>query len=545
MNISWRDSTSWRQTGLLPRLRLGALVVLLPWLALLGGCASLPDAPRAPVAPSQAFDRPLDTALGRAHAAALQHHPGQSGYRIIDDGASALMTLAALADLAERSIDLKYYIFAADATGHFLLRQLVAAADRGVRVRLLLDDFPLAYDDAALADLAAHPHIEVRLFNPFPTRARWTRPFQLVAHLDRLGRRMHSKLFAVDGQVAVLGGRNIGNHYMEGNGPTNFRDIDILASGPVVANLLKSFDAFWNHPLAVPVEAFATADANAQSPWRSHPAEGETGTEAYGPRIEYATRRAEFVERLLDGTSLIRAHGQAFAELPERETTPAGRAGSRVFRALAQARRDARQEIVYAAAYFVPGNGGVRTLTDLAARGVRVRVLTNSLASTDVVAVHAGYARYRAALLAGGVELFEYRAEARRPAPPGGHRLRPGSSESALHSKAIIYDRHKLWIGSANYDPRSRRLNAELGLLIDSPALAHELLALLEHDLAPEHSWRLALEPADEPGAPPRIVWHGTDGGRPVAHRHEPGARLARHLGMLFFSLLPGIESQI
>jgi putative cardiolipin synthase len=188
-------------------------------------------------------------------------------------------------------------------------------------------------------------------------------------------------------------------------------------------------------------------------------------------------------------------------------------------------------------AYFVPGERGARLFTDMAARGVRVRILTNSLASTDVPAVHAGYSRYRKTLLAGGVELHEYRPDASRPAPSG-HRMRLGRSESALHAKVIVHDRSVVWIGSANFDPRSRRLNTEAGLLIESRELAGRLLQTIERDFDASHSWRLLLE-TDPVDAAPRITWNGVQDGQVVRLDHEPNVGLLRQLGVLLFSLLP------
>ena len=210
--------------------------------ASVAGCATFRDDYTAP--PSQAFDRPEQTTIGQAFAGTQAQRPGLSGFRLINNGVSALMTRAALADLAERSIDVQYYIFDPDETGAFLLERLIAAAQRGVRVRLLLDDYLLAMDDATLAKIDAHPNIEVRIFNPYRDRARWSRTLQMFFHLDRLGHRMHNKIFAVDGQIGVLGGRNISNHYMEGEADSNFRDIDLLTTGPILRDVEKSFDAF-------------------------------------------------------------------------------------------------------------------------------------------------------------------------------------------------------------------------------------------------------------------------------------------------------------
>lgn len=505
-------------------------------VVLLSGCASIRSDFQA--TPSTAFDRPAETALGRAHAAPQAEAPGLSGFRLLNNGVSALMTRAALADLAERAIDVQYYIFDADEVGSFLLDRILAAADRGVRVRMILDDYLIGFDEATLARIDAHPNVELRIFNPYRDRARWSRQLQMLFNLDSLGRRMHNKIFVVDGQAGVMGGRNISNHYFEGEGDANFRDIDLLVAGPAALEAGRIFDAFWNSPIVVPVAAFGHVDAAAGEAELA--AIRDRGRGGSGPSVEYSQRKAEYVRRILGAEGMLWARGQAIGEPPVRQAAEAAKPSSEVARAMAIARQNSTREVVYEAAYFVPGTRGVEVLTALTARGVRVRVLTNSLAATDVIAVHAGYAPYREALVAGGVELHEYRPDADRPTPAGGHRVRLGRSESALHAKIAIYDRKLVWVGSANFDPRSRRLNTEAGLLIESPPLAERLLAGIVKDFSPQHSWRLTLEGGDNPSR--RLVWNGERDGKPVRLEHEPDAGFWRSLGVALYSLLPGLE---
>ncbi len=506
-------------------------------LASLAGCATIRGDYVAQ--PSQAFDRPQETALGRAYAAGQAERPGLSAFRLINNGVSALLTRAALADLAERSLDIQYYIYDPDETGAFLLERIQAAAERGVRVRIILDDYLLGLDDASLARIDAHPNVEVRIFNPYRDRMRWSRPLQMLFNLDRLGRRMHNKVFVADGQIGILGGRNISNHYMEGEAEANFRDVDLLASGPVVGEALRSFDAFWNSEIVVPVAAFEARPADNDDALHFDRLRAEAAA-GRGPYAEYGQRKPDFVRRLLAGESMIWARGRAIAEPPVRQREGEAKPSAEIARALAIARQNARKEVTYAVAYFVPGERGVQLLSELAGRGVRVRVLTNSLAATDVVAVHAGYSKYREGLLAGGVELYEYRSDARRP-EPGGHRLRLGSSGSALHAKVVVHDRRLVWVGSANFDPRSRRLNTEAGLLIESEELAERLLSSIEWDFSPRNSWQLGLE-KDPQGGSRRLTWNGERDGKIVNLAQEPDAGLLRHLGVLFYSILPGVE---
>lgn len=522
--------------------RTASIALLLLLAALASGCASVREDVRGE--PSQAFDEPRRTTLGRSYAAAEARNPGLSGFRLLNNGVTALLTRGALADLAERSIDLQYYIYDADETGAFLLERLIAAADRGVRVRMILDDYLLGLDDQTLATIDAHRNIEIRIFNPFRDRARWSRSLQMFFRLDTLGRRMHNKVFAVDGQVAILGGRNISNHYFEGEADANFRDIDLIAGGPVVGEVGRNFDAYWNSSIVVPVAAFGAARA------------GEArGGEAYarfealrvqaraesGAFAEYRRRKPEIIQRLLaDPAEMIWARGRAIAEPPVRQQQGAEKSSSEIARALAIARQNTQREMTYEVAYFVPGKRGVEVMSELAARGVKVRILTNSLASTDVVAVHAGYARYREGLVAAGIALHEYRPDATRPEPQG-HRMRMGSSASALHAKVVIHDRKLVWVGSANFDPRSRHLNTETGLLIESPALAERILAGMERDFQPQYSWKLALE-TDPQTQARSLTWTGEREGRPLLLRSDPDASLWRRLEAGMYSLVPGLE---
>jgi putative cardiolipin synthase len=517
-----------------------AAVALL--VAAITGCVTLRD--DFPATPSYAFDHPADTTLGRAFVADEALHPGQSGYRLINGGVSALMTRAALADLAEHAIDVQYYIYDPDAAGVFLLERLIAAATRGVRVRILLDDFRLGFEDAALAKLIdAHPQIEIRVFNPFPNRSRWSRPLQLAFHLRRLGMRMHNKGFVADGQIAIVGGRNISNNYFEADEVSNFRDLDIFASGPIVRDVSMQFDEDWNSPVAVPVAALGVTLAE-RAGRNEFEEPSRFADDTHGPHAEYARRKPEFVKRILaGGAELIWAKGEAVAEQPMRESAdPAGSAKVRstILRTLAGVRKETRSEVVMVMAYYIPGKRGLELISELAARGVRVRILTNSLASTDVIAVHASYSTYRPALLAAGIELHEYRADAQRPTARG-NLMDTGSSRSALHSKVIVYDRKMVWIGSANSDPRSRRINTEDGLLIESEILAEQLLKGLEQDFSPQESWRLTLA-AEGVSNAQQITWNGEQDGKPVHMKEEPGGGLLRALSKLFYAIMPNIE---
>lgn len=510
-----------------------ALVGML--LLLLSACASIREEYAA--TPSQAFDRPEETKLGRAYAEAQSRHPGLSGFRLINNGSSALLTRAALADVAERSIDFQSYIYDDDDIGKFLLERLIAAADRGVRVRMLLDDQELGLNDSLLVLINSHPNIEVRTFNPFPDRTRWSRWFQLLSRLEHLGKRMHNKVFAVDGHAAILGGRNISNRYFEGQSDSNFRDFDLVAFGPIVKQVSAHFDEYWNSSIAVPVAAYPEGVGDRRLADYAKELR-ESADPEIGPFAEYRSRSAEFEQRVLKGQDdLIWATGTAVAEPPIRQKAGETKSSSEIARTLAIVRQNAKTEMTVETAYFVPTQRGVEVLADLVKRGVRVRILTNSLASTDVVPVHAGYARYREALLDAGVELHEYRTDA--PRPTGVRQLlRVGRSESALHAKAIVFDRRMVWIGSANFDPRSRRLNTEDGFLIESEALAKRVLDTMERDLGPENSWRVTLEKDPDSGQK-RLYWTGLRNGQMIRLEDEPDVTRGRKASLRVYSLIP------
>ena len=500
---------------------------------LAGGCASIQ--PGFQAVPSHAFDAPAQTRLGRQFAADEARHAGQSGFRLINNGVSALMTRAAMSDAAERSLDLQTYIFEADESGCFLLERVLAAAARGVRVRMLVDDYVRGMPDKLLHFLDAHPQIEVRMFNPYPGRADWTRSVQMIFDLASLGRRMHNKMFLVDAQIGILGGRNIGNHYFEAHGDANFRDVDVFASGSIVRQAGGNYDRYWNSDIVIPVAAFPPAE-----PMTSLADVCAAPSAEAGPQVEYQRSAAEFRNRVTSSDGLVWARGTAVAETPVRNSASRSLGASSIALIHGRARREVKQEMLMAVAYFVPGQQGVKLLTDLAARGVRVRVLTNSLASTDVVAVHSGYVRYREPLLAGGVELHEYLYDSARPAPAA-HRMRLGTSASTLHAKVAIYDRRLLWIGSANFDPRSARINTETGVMIESAELAARIAGSLERDLSPAQSWKLVLQYNAGAGRY-QIAWSALRAGAPVVFAHEPDASLWRHLAVGFYSLIPGLE---
>lgn len=486
-----------------------------------------------------------DTTLARAFAAARAAHPGQSGVAILEDGPLAWLSRVALADVAERSLDVQYYIYDADQSGLILLQRLTAAADRGVRVRLLIDDNNNVGRDLQLARIDRHPNIEVRVFNPSRFRSRWTRPLQYLTDLDRSNRRMHNKIYAVDGEVAIVGGRNIGDNYFNFDRERpNFRDVDLLVAGPAAADISRAFDRYWNSEWAYPAGALV-----AGTPARADATRLVRALDAYvAQHDEYRRAFPDAKRDYLDG--LLRAHENlVWARVDvvvddPGKIEPDARVESRVAQRLNAQWRAASGELLIESAYFVPRRAGLARFAEALDKGVAISVLTNSLSSTDVVAVHAGYAKRRRELLRMGVKLYEFQREAapdrrpRRGVRDRSQLLDGHSSEASLHSKVMVFDRQVAWVGSFNLDPRSRSLNTEIGLFVYSPVVARRLAELVLANFEPERSWQVQLEHG-------RLVWRGTKDGVPVVEYHDPDTTLPVRALVRTLSLLPGLDAML
>lgn len=514
-------------------------LALVAVMALLGGCVTLrSDYVRSP---SSALPAVYDTDSGRYVRAELDRHPGKCGFRLLVSGMDALMSRIWLIDHARHSIDLQYFIFENDATGRLVAQRLLAAADRGVRVRLLLDDITLKNEDRLLGALAAHANLDVRVFNPFRTRAPSlpSKLVQLALEGRRLNRRMHNKSMIVDGFVAVIGGRNIGDAYFEASGDSNFRDLDVLAIGPVVGEAARAFDLYWNSNAAYPMQAYPSArDDKANLAQLRPQLSGEVRAFA---QSDYAQAMLEELPNGATGDRPGRwvwGEGTLLVDQPAKIEADHDEPTLRIGPKISQAMDGAQRELLLITAYLVPSRRGVRYLTALERRGVAVRLLTNSVASTDDAAAESGYTRARRALLEGGVELHEL-----RPSPGAHpHPTRPSRSGgvSTLHAKAIVVDRRFVFIGSMNLDQRSALLNTEMGVLVDSPVLAGQVAQFFEQAVDPASAYRVQLEREDEESAHrERLTWSWDDHGHPMISHREPDARLWRRLEVDALRLLP------
>lgn len=513
------------------------------WLAiglilLMTACAALPQAER-PV--THAYTDTADTKLARALAAQLSLHPGQSGFYPLLQGVDAFTARIALTRDAQKSLDLQYYIYHEDTTGMVLLGELLAAAERGVRIRLLLDDVHTEGKDEVLAILDSHPNIEVRLFNPFANRsARW---LDFLGDFSRINRRMHNKSMTADNQVTIVGGRNIGDEYFSAKSDLDFSDLDLFAIGPIVKEVSKSFDDYWNSPLAYPASAFADIKP------------GKADVQALRAQIDDEVKKLRSTPyvRALEQTDLAKELGRGpppsywgkarvIVDPPEKMSMPPERNRTLVISKLATVLDQAQKELILVSPYFIPGDDGVRWIGGMVKRGVQVTVITNSFAATDVTAVHAGYTAYRRKLLKAGVKLYEMKPIVYRDKSLRGRQLGlSGSSRSSLHAKAYMMDRRVLFVGSLNLDGRSALLNTELGVVLESEALCKALYENAWKELL-DVSYRVQLV-RDQYGDE-EIVWDTHEEGKDVRFDSEPGMGMLDHLMQGVLRLLP-VEDQL
>ncbi|WP_343116675.1 phospholipase D family protein [Ostreiculturibacter nitratireducens] len=458
-----------RPRRLLRWLRRLAFVVAIAALGVLAARLSFPLPPLDGRVPSQAIAASESTALGAGISLVAAEHPGLSGVASLRRGPDAFGARVTLARAAESSIDAQYYIWQRDVTGFLLLDELRAAAERGVRVRLLLDDVGTAGLDAELAALDALPNFEVRLFNPFTLRT--LRSAGYLFDVVRLNRRMHNKAFTVDGAVTIVGGRNVGDIYFARAAEGHYSDFDVLAVGPAAAEVSTDFDAYWASASAYPVNLLVEPSEGGLDSLREAVAgaASDPAAEVFLDAVEAST----LVPGLKAGAAgLDWVAARLLSDDPAKALGLAGKDEILMARLSEEMGRSARG-LDLISAYFIPGRRGAALLAGLAEQGLRVRILTNSLESTDVPPVHSGYVEYRDELLDAGVELYEMKSTT-VPREDADHFGVLASATSSLHAKVLTIDGERVFVGSFNFDPRSFFLNCEMGILIDSVAIASE-----------------------------------------------------------------------
>jgi putative cardiolipin synthase len=506
---------------MLQTLRLPLLLLSL----LLAGCASVDfDYPREA---SSAISADIDGRLAQIIDQRALSHPGESGFYLLSDGIEALSARLVLAKRAQHSIDVQYYLIKKDEIGYAFIGALLHAAERGVRVRLLLDDIFTSGQDPGLVAMQAHPNIEVRLFNPFAYRS--LRALNIFS-ATRLNRRMHNKLFVVDNHVAIIGGRNIASEYFAGRQDFNFGDLDALMIGPVVPETSAMFDAYWNHPKALPAVAVIKqrtdiSATNVALRERTAKAISDLRNTPYVDALEDSVQR--FVRQ--DEDVFTWAPYEFIYDSPDKAVRSQAENADSIVTPLRQQVLAAQSELVIASPYFVPLAATIDTMAELGDRGVDVQVITNSLAANNHPIVHSGYAPKRPALLAAGVTLYEFKPDAKIS---GSRRAGLNAQAGTLHTKAFVVDRKSLFLGSFNWDPRSVFINTEMGVIVHSAELAGDVMERTERNL-PKVSYQVRTGPKGE------LRWHEQLEQGEKIWTHEPHTGWFKRFWVGLAGLLP------
>lgn len=524
--------------------------LLLVWglMGGLSGCVSL-KAPAANEITAPYEPVVKKTALSERFRPALGLHSGMSGFRIVNAGIEGLLIRIELIDRAQDSLDLQYYIFRCDDSGKRLQEALVRAADRGVHVRIISDDGETVKGDEKLLLLAAHPGIEVRMFNPFHYRGhnRFLRAVDFLFYKSRLDYRMHNKLMVVDGAVALTGGRNIGDQYFQVDPSSQFGDDDVLAVGPVVSRLETEFAEYWNSPIVVSASRLMLhkVDSNTLARYRRELAAPHPLLELYATAFDERLRAGEPLrEFLADDSMLTWADATLIYDSPEKKKVRQGeRAGGLIYPRIAERIGTTHSQLWIVTPYLIPTPSELQLLSQEVAHSVDVRILTNSLMSAPDIVAQAGYARHRPELLENGVKLYEIRSNLGNTRGSGETRKIAKFGTYALHAKLFVFDHASVFIGSLNLDQRSVRLNTEMGLIIDSDTMASTVIARFNELANPDNAYEVALDDPPHHSAP-RLVWRTREKGEMVTYGIEPGRSSWQRIEMRLLSFLP-LDSEL
>lgn len=507
-------------------------------------CSTLPPGADYPRTVTAALVQPEKTTLGNSLRAATLEHEGQSGFRFLSRGTDGFLTRMQMINAAEKTLDLQYFIFRGDDTGRMLTDAALRAADRGVRVRLLLDDGETIAGDEQVTALTAHHSIEIRVFNPFAYRghSNFLRATEFIFNVSRLDYRMHNKLMVVDNSVALMGGRNVGDQYFQVDTEAQFADDDIFVVGPIASQLSGTFDEFWNNPLSIPIEALSASETSHGALKERRKLSTEEPPEVQADGIDYAARVAtgEPLAGMVSGRlPVVWAHARLISDSPDKKNVENGAmVGRLMHRPVAAAALAAQSELLMITPYLIPGEEGMEMFSDLRSRNVRIRILTNSLEASSVLLAHSGYMRYRVPLLLNGVELHEIRSRLGNARGSGQTTAMSRHGNYSLHAKMFVFDRQELFVGSMNFDQRSMHLNTEIGLIIDSPELAEEIAKRFEAMVRPVNSYQLLLRP-HEGEDEPKLTWHTEEAGKVVEYEIEPAQNDWQRLEATWLSVLP------
>ncbi len=508
-------------------------ILLLVYVILSYGCTTLPTVERTA---SYALTDTGNTPLGQQTDKQAKRHPGKSAIVLLDTGREAFNSRIALADAAEASLDAQYYIWNADTTGRLLADRLLRAAERGVRIRLLLDDYGVGNKDNALFALDTHANVQVRVYNPFSEGFRsglpkWT---TLATGFGRLNRRMHSKTYIVDNSFAIVGGRNIGDEYFDARQDMNHRDRELLAAGPVVTNVNKQFDEMWNSQWSIPISALVSFKLSPDELQQKYLGLSEFARDVNNrpyPLPDHEDQRQQLIDNWFATATWAPAE---FVYNPPEITGGDEVKGTVIADHLIKLLNAAQSEILVESAYFIISDELLQQVGPLLEKNIRIEALTNSLVTTDVWTIHAGYTRNRKEIIRRGIGLYEFRPDAAScKRLVENQQLDCADFEFSLHSKSVVFDRKVVYVGSFNLNPRSRYLNTETALIVHDPALAERIAQDIEENMQPENSWHVLL---DEAG---RLQWHARTDGENTVETHEPDTGLWLRFKSFIFSLFP------
>ena len=502
------------------------------------GCSTLPQHIQTPsLQPTIQIDT-SKTTLAQIIQPLQQQNPNLTGYHILYEPLSALAARLQLIEQAEKTLDLQYYIWDNDKVGALALHALIQAADRGVKVRLLIDDNNAKATEGIFLALAQHPNIQVKLFNPYHFRK--YRALDMLLDLKRINRRMHNKSFIVDHQVALIGGRNMTNQYFNVSNNYQFADVDVMLVGQAVADISDSFDEYWNDDYAYNVQEVVDPDAHHLS-YASLKQQLDTYYQkATVQNYLNLTNQTQVIDQLIhQNLPLDWVKAKVVQDSPDKVRAKAKKEEHLNFQLINHLEKP-EKNIDFVSAYFVPEKKGAKILEDLAQNGVEVRVLTNSFKANDVPVVHAFYSKYRQELLESGVQLYEFLPTLNKEdldqytdalAKKAKVNVK-GLSRSSLHAKLMTLDDKQVFIGSFNFDPRSSYLNTEIGVLLNSPKLAHTIHTTMNQHLN-QYAYKLILD------ANKKIHWqHQTPKGT-IIYRKEPQMKWWQKVGLKIVSWLP------
>jgi len=520
-------------------------------IILLSACAQLPTNFEAP--PSYALTDTDNTILGKKAKDVLGDNTKDSSMYLIDDGVDAFVARVALLVLAEKTIDVQYYIWHSDLIGKLLFTELINAADRGVRVRIMLDDMPVdETTEKILYSLDQHENIEVRLFNPFASRGFRYSDYMLSP--ARINRRMHNKSFTVDNQHTIIGGRNIGNEYFSAHEDSNFRDIDVIAIGPIVKDVAKQFDLYWNSEVVYPVTAFEHNAATDKSLDLIRKDLNAFTLSKENSKYHLDIQDSDMYKKIKQGSLVKDRSNLVFkGEVLVVYDDPAKGLGKTedeitFLKNLIKPYVDnVDKSFEMISPYFVPGEEGVKYLSALVKKGVKVRVVTNSLSSTDGLMAQSGYSRRRYDMLEGGIELYELKTDLKTKVSKS---LRRGEkAKSGLHAKTYIFDREQTFIGSFNFDHRSANINSEVGVIYDVPEMSRLISKSVFDESINESAYQVKIakqniDTDDVEIEKGEIYWIEKKDGKEIIHETEPETGFWRRFGQGLFSIMP-IESQL